>query len=210
MKRKNRDLGGGGRDYGSGQINAYPPPAAGANPAAGAMMMSLAEELLTKKGLSLKDLQVCCMKQLGPRTEPCAAVHFLEALGHCMGVGPVGKRTLERQTARTGQCRATARSVGWVHAATDGQAAAHPAFQCTALEHRGEQSCNVWVHFLCVQEDQEEYAETGEKQVIPRSKRPVTKHWNWVGLAICLYYCAAALYYFIIRGTYTLNMGYLG
>lgn len=46
--------------------------------------------------------------------------------------------------------------------------------------------------------------------MIPRSKRPVTKHWNWVGLAICLYYCAAALYYFVIRGTYTLNMGYLG
>jgi len=58
VKRKNRDVGGGGRDYGSGQINAYPPPAAGANPAAGAVMMSLAEELLTKKGLSLKDLQV--------------------------------------------------------------------------------------------------------------------------------------------------------
>lgn len=39
------------RDYGNGQINAYPPP----NPAASnAVMMSLAEELLTKKGLSLK------------------------------------------------------------------------------------------------------------------------------------------------------------
>lgn len=58
VKRKNRDLGG-ERGYGTGQINAYPPPAAGANPAAGAVMMSLAEELLTKKGLSLKDLQVC-------------------------------------------------------------------------------------------------------------------------------------------------------
>jgi hypothetical protein len=59
VKRKNRDFGGGrGDGYGSGQINAYPPPAAGANPAAGAVMMSLAEELLTKKGLSLKDLQV--------------------------------------------------------------------------------------------------------------------------------------------------------
>lgn len=59
VKRKNRDHLGGGRDgYGSGQINAYPPPAAGGNPAAGAVMMSLAEELLTKKGLSLKDLQV--------------------------------------------------------------------------------------------------------------------------------------------------------
>jgi hypothetical protein len=60
------------------------------------------------------------------------------------------------------------------------------------------------------QEDQEEYAESGEKQVVPRSKRPVTKHWNWVGLAICLYYVAAALYYFIIRARDTLNMGYLG
>lgn len=71
----------------------------------------------------------------------------------------------------------------------------------------------LFVLLLCAvvqQEDQEEYADTGEKQAIPRSKRPVTKHWNWVGLAICLYYCAAALYYFIIRGAYTLNMGYLG
>jgi len=38
--------------YGPGQINAYPPTGG----AAGAVMMSLAEELLTKKGLSLKDL----------------------------------------------------------------------------------------------------------------------------------------------------------
>lgn len=64
---------------------------------------------------------------------------------------------------------------------------------------------------LCVsQEDQEEYAETGEKQAIPKNKRPVTKHWNWIGLAICLYYCAAAVYYFVIRATRTLNMGYMG
>lgn len=63
---------------------------------------------------------------------------------------------------------------------------------------------------VVLQEDQEEYAESGEKQVVPRSKRPVTKHWNWVGLAICMYYVAAALYYFIIRGRDTLNMGYLG
>eukprot|EP00878_Enallax_costatus_P000276 GHUV01000347.1.p1 GENE.GHUV01000347.1~~GHUV01000347.1.p1 ORF type:complete len:1266 (+),score=343.56 GHUV01000347.1:286-4083(+) len=114
VKRKNRDLS--SKDYGSGQINAYPPNAAGANPAAMAGMMTLAEELLTKKGLSLKDLQ----------------------------------------------------------------------------------------------EEQEEYAETGEKQEIPRHKRPVTKHWNWLGLAICLYYIAAAIYYFVIRATRTLNMGYTG
>jgi hypothetical protein len=55
VKRKNRDFS--SREYGSGQINAYPPTAAG-NPAAVAGMMTLAEELLTKKGLSLKDLQV--------------------------------------------------------------------------------------------------------------------------------------------------------
>jgi hypothetical protein len=65
VKRKNRDYS--SREYGSGQINAYPPAAAG-NPAAVAGMMTLAEELLTKKGLSLKDLQVhicCAALQLG-------------------------------------------------------------------------------------------------------------------------------------------------
>jgi hypothetical protein len=84
---------------------------------------------------------------------------------------------------------------------------------CLRLPSRGAfRLAHTSALLLCsaLQEDQEEYAETGEKQVIPRSKRPVTKHWNWVGLAICLYYCAAALYYFVIRGTYTLNMGYLG
>jgi hypothetical protein len=62
VKRKYGGGGGGGgssRDYSSGQITSY--GGAGHNPAAhgaaGAMMMSLAEELLTKKGLSLKDLQ---------------------------------------------------------------------------------------------------------------------------------------------------------
>jgi len=51
VKRKtNRDY----RDYGNGQINAYPPPAPGMSAAGNAVMMSLAEELLTKKGLSLK------------------------------------------------------------------------------------------------------------------------------------------------------------
>jgi hypothetical protein len=61
VKRKNRDWMKGDRDYGSGHINAYPPAAAAgaAGGAAGAVMMSrLAEELLTKKGLNLKDLQV--------------------------------------------------------------------------------------------------------------------------------------------------------
>jgi hypothetical protein len=67
-----------------------------------------------------------------------------------------------------------------------------------------------WYGCCSVQEDQEEYAETGEKVTIPKNKRPVTKHWNWVGLCIFLYYCAAAIYYFVIRATRTLNMGYLG
>ena len=53
---RNGGGGGGGGDYG-GQINAYPSTNPGPRGAAGAMMMSLAEELLTKKGLSLKDLQ---------------------------------------------------------------------------------------------------------------------------------------------------------
>jgi len=113
VKRKNKDYS--SRDYGSGQINAYPPVAPG-GAVAGAAMMSLAEELLTKKGLSLKDLQ----------------------------------------------------------------------------------------------EDQEEYAETGDKVVIPKSKRPVTKHWNWIGIAIFLFYLGASIFYFIVRATRTLNMGYLG
>ncbi|KIY99598.1 hypothetical protein MNEG_8360 [Monoraphidium neglectum] len=59
-------------------------------------------------------------------------------------------------------------------------------------------------------EEQEEYAETGDKVAIPKDKRPVTKHWNWVGLAIFLYYFGALIYYIIIRATKTLNMGYLG
>lgn len=90
VKRKNRDLGGGG-GYGSGQINAYPPPAAGANPAAGAVMMSLAEELLTKKGLSLKDLQVRVAADWGEwlvreLAVECALVLVCgpDAASHCM------------------------------------------------------------------------------------------------------------------------------
>lgn len=85
-----------------------------------------------------------------------------------------------------------------------GQVNGWPAFR-----HAAPRAQNL-LPLLPVQEDNEEYAESGEKQAIPRSKRPVTKHWNWLGLAICLYYVAAALYYFIIRGAYTLNMGYLG
>jgi hypothetical protein len=48
------------------------------------------------------------------------------------------------------------------------------------------------------------------QEVIPKDKRPVTKHWNYVGLAIFLYYFGALIYYIYIRATKTLNMGYLG
>ena len=38
----------------------------------------------------------------------------------------------------------------------------------------------------------------------------MTKHWNWVGVAIFLYYVASLIYYIVVRATKTLNMGYLG
>ncbi len=59
-----------------------------------------------------------------------------------------------------------------------------------------------------LEKEQEVYAETGEKDVIPYEKRPVTKHWNLIGVAIFLYFVATAIYYFYIRATRTLNMGY--
>lgn len=46
--------------------------------------------------------------------------------------------------------------------------------------------------------------------MIPRHLRPVSKHWNLVGVLIFLYFCGSALFYFVIRATRTLNMGYLG
>jgi hypothetical protein len=114
--------GGGGGDYGGGgggggQINAAYPSGAPATAGGAAMMVSLAEELLTKKGVSLKDMQ---------------------------------------------------------------------------------------------QHDDEEYAETGNKIKVAKEKRPVTKHWNLIGVALFLFYVCAAIYYFVIRATRTLNMGYLG
>jgi hypothetical protein len=63
----------------------------------------------------------------------------------------------------------------------------------------------------CMQEGSiEEYADTGERARIPDSERPVSKHWNPLGLVICLFYIAAAVYYFVIRATCTLDMGYPG
>jgi len=57
--------------------------------------------------------------------------------------------------------------------------------------------------------DDEEYADTGNKIKVAKEKRPVTKHWNLIGLALFLFYLGAAVYYFVIRATRTLNMGYL-
>jgi hypothetical protein len=42
----------------------------------------------------------------------------------------------------------------------------------------------------------------------PRPDPVIVKRWSWSGLAIFLYFCAAAVYYFIIRATRTLNIGY--
>lgn len=38
----------------------------------------------------------------------------------------------------------------------------------------------------------------------------LTHKWNWVGVFIFLFYCAAALFYFVIRATRTLNIGFTG
>ena len=38
----------------------------------------------------------------------------------------------------------------------------------------------------------------------------MTKHWNLVGVLIVLYFIASAVFYFVVRATRTLNMGYIG
>jgi hypothetical protein len=35
-----------------------------------------------------------------------------------------------------------------------------------------------------------------------------THRWNWAGILLCAYFMAAAVYYFVIRATRTLNIGY--
>ncbi|KAF6266301.1 glycosyltransferase like family 2-domain-containing protein [Scenedesmus sp. NREL 46B-D3] len=42
----------------------------------------------------------------------------------------------------------------------------------------------------------------------PRPEPVIVKRWSWSGLAIFLYFIAAAVYYFLIRATRTLNIGY--
>jgi hypothetical protein len=42
----------------------------------------------------------------------------------------------------------------------------------------------------------------------PRPDPVIVKRWSWSGLAIFLYFIAAAVYYFLIRATRTLNIGY--
>ncbi len=44
----------------------------------------------------------------------------------------------------------------------------------------------------------------------PRCERPIIVHHRLAGWALFLYFCATALYYFHIRYTRTLNMGYYG
>jgi len=62
---------------------------------------------------------------------------------------------------------------------------------------------------LAAQEDQEEMPKTGEKVAIPKHKRPVTKHWNWIGAAFSCTTVQLLSTDFVIRATRTLNMGYL-
>jgi hypothetical protein len=42
----------------------------------------------------------------------------------------------------------------------------------------------------------------------PRPDPVIVKRWSWSGLAIFLYFIGAAVYYFLIRATRTLNIGY--
>eukprot|EP00879_Flechtneria_rotunda_P009977 GHRR01010433.1.p1 GENE.GHRR01010433.1~~GHRR01010433.1.p1 ORF type:complete len:1225 (+),score=296.26 GHRR01010433.1:1011-4685(+) len=54
-----------------------------------------------------------------------------------------------------------------------------------------------------------EFAEPDKRKTkLLMKDRPIIKQWNPVGLLFCLFYCAAALYYFVIRATKTLNIGF--
>lgn len=54
------------------------------------------------------------------------------------------------------------------------------------------------------------FAQPSKKVKPPPEAQPVTYQWNWIGILLCGYYIAAAIYYFIIRATRTLNIGYTG
>ena len=194
--------GGGGRGGGGGggQINAYPPTNPGVNGAAGAVMMSLAEELLTKKGLSLKDLQEDQEEyaETGDKVR-CGAV--VAAVGGCSLL------SLACTALRCGAvwwcfCRGQRRRpvvVVCVHAHRS--LLAHSPFPPRLNPEHNTKPLDP---------TRARTAHNDTQVVIPKEKRPVTKHWNWVGLAIFLYYIASLIYYIVIRATKTLNMGYLG
>mgnify|MGYP001807635136 CR=1 FL=1 len=54
------------------------------------------------------------------------------------------------------------------------------------------------------------FAQPSKKAKPPADSQPVTYQWNWIGCLLCGYYVAAAIYYFIIRASRTLNIGYTG
>lgn len=57
-------------------------------------------------------------------------------------------------------------------------------------------------------EDDVEYAPTGEKEKLDPSKRPIVNRWSPIGTLLFLFYLGASLYYFYVRATQTLDMGY--
>jgi hypothetical protein len=59
-------------------------------------------------------------------------------------------------------------------------------------------------------EDEEKYAKPSKKEKAPKEKQVVASRWNWIGVLLFLYYVGAAVYYFYVRATRTLNMGYIG
>lgn len=54
------------------------------------------------------------------------------------------------------------------------------------------------------------FAQPSKKAKLSADDQPVSYRWNWVGVLLCGYYIAAAIYYFLMRATRTLNIGYTG
>jgi hypothetical protein len=65
---------------------------------------------------------------------------------------------------------------------------------------------------VLLSQDQPElrFAQPSKKAKPSDDAQPVSYRWNWIGVLLCAYYVAAAIYYFIIRATRTLNIGYTG
>jgi hypothetical protein len=55
-----------------------------------------------------------------------------------------------------------------------------------------------------------QFAKPSKKVKPPAEAQPVSYQWNYIGCLLCGYYIAAAIYYFFIRATRTLNIGYTG